>query len=215
MSRVVLAVGTKRGLFLFESNAKRTKWTQRGPFLKGWSIYHTIVDTRGTPRVHAAASNFAFSCHTFSGDVRGKSWKAAKKPPVPPKLLPSHMKWIRKWSIPTEPRVWHIEPGPAKQKKVLYAGTAPAALFRSEDSGKTWREMKGLTNHPTRRHWMPGAAGMCTHSIQIDASNPKRMYVGISAAGAFRSDNSGRSWKPINAAVKKFIGAPKDGQVGT
>ena len=113
------------------------------------------------------------------------------------------------------PRIWHIEPGPAGEKKVLYAGTAPAGLFRSTDGGRTWRGVKGLNEHPTRKFWTPGAGGMCLHSIQIDPADSRRMFVGISAAGCFRTDDGGRSWTPINRAVAKYIGAPKDSQVGT
>jgi len=213
--RVVVAVGTKRGLFLYESDRKRRTWKLRGPYLTGWQIYHAIIDTRRSPKVHAAAVNDVFASTTFSADLRAAKFTGAKKPPVPPKPLPAHEKFFKQWGISRAPRVWHIEPGRAKESGVLYAGTAPAGLFRSEDSGKTWEPVSGLNDHPTRKKWMPGAGGMCCHTIQLDPADPKRMYVAISAAGAFRTDDGGKTWKPINTAVAKYPGAPKDSEVGS
>jgi hypothetical protein len=213
--KVILSVGTKRGLFVLESDAKRDRWKLRGPYLKGWDVYHATVDARQSPRLLAAASSVVFATTVFNGDLAGKKFTGAKRPPAPPKLPSKAVKTARKYGIPTAPRVWHVEPGRATEKRVLYAGTAPAALFRSEDDGRTWSEVSGLTNHPTRKDWQPGFGGMCLHSIQCDPLDPQRMYVAISAAGAFRTDDGGLHWKPINRAVAKFVGAPKGGKVGT
>ncbi|MBI4563871.1 MAG: hypothetical protein HY716_04160 [Planctomycetes bacterium] len=213
--RVVLSVGTKRGLFVFESSAKRDRWTSSGPYLKGWPIYHAIVDARNGARIHAAGCSDVFATNTFSADLRVRKFTGAKRPPVPPKPRASHLKFARKYGISMTPRIWHIEPGRSSERGVLYAGTAPAALFRSTDHGRTWEEIKSITNHPTRKHWMPGAGGMCLHSIQLDPGNPKRMWVAVSAAGSFRTDDGGRTWAPINKAVAKYVGAPKEGETGT
>jgi hypothetical protein len=213
--KVVLSVGTKRGLFLFESGAKRDRWTTSGPHLKGWSIYHATVDARKGARLHAAASSEAFGTNTFSADLRKPKFAGAKKPPVPPKLPASALKFARKYSISVNPRVWHIEPSRPSEPGVLYAGTAPAGLFRSTDDGKTWEGVASINNHPSRSKWMPGAGGMCLHSIQIDPVNPDRMWVAISAAGAFRTDDGTRTWKPVNKAVAKYVGAPKEGETST
>ncbi|MBI2922124.1 MAG: hypothetical protein HYY18_13815 [Planctomycetes bacterium] len=213
--RVVVSVGTKRGLFVFESSAKRRDWKLRGPFLKGWHVYHAMVDTRRSPRIHAAGVSDVFATTTFSAKLSDAKFTGAKKPPIPPKPLPAHEKNYKQWGISKSPRVWHIEPGRAGEKGVLYAGTAPAGLFRSGDDGKTWEPVEGLNGHPTRKQWMPGFGGMCLHSIQLDPANAKRMYVAISAAGAFRTDDGGKSWKPINKAVAKYPGAPKVTDVGT
>ncbi len=121
----------------------------------------------------------------------------------------------KQWQISTTPRVWVLTPGGAKEKKVLYAGTAPAGLFRSEDSGKSWQPIESLNNHSTRKHWFPGAGGMSLHSLQVDPHDCKRLYVAISAAGAFRSDDAGESWKPINSSVAEYVGAPEQSDVGT
>lgn len=214
--RVVLCVGTKRGLFVLESDRARSSWNVQGPLLKGWQIYHAVVDTRGTPRVHAAALSNSFAATVASGELSGLKLEASPKPPIPPKLLAGQAKWIKQWNLPADPRIWHVEPGHAKEKGVLYAGTAPAALFRSEDDGRTWKEVKGLSKHPTRKTWTPGAGGLCLHSIQIDPRDPKRMFVGISSAGVFRTDNGGTSWKPVNQGITSFEGGVlKKGAVGT
>lgn len=213
--QVVVSVGTKKGLFVFKSKRERAKWQMSGPFIKGWQVYHAIVDARRTPTVHAAASNETFATTTMRADLKKLKFIGAKKQPVPPKLTTKQINESKKWGISHTHRVWHIEPGGHSEKNVLYAGTAPAGLFRSEDGGKTWDEVKGLTNHPTRKHWQPGFGGMCLHSIQIDPMNASRMYVAISSAGAFRTDDGGRTWKSINKAVAKFVGAPKNKEVGT
>jgi len=108
-----------------------------------------------------------------------------------------------------------LPPGPERQKKVLYAGTAPAGLFRSEDRGQTWEPVDGLNKHRSRKDWQPGAGGQCLHSIQIDPHDANRMYAAISAAGAFRSDDGGAHWKTINSCVADYVGAPKESDVGT
>jgi hypothetical protein len=213
--RVVLCVGTKRGLFLFESDAKRATWKSTGPHLKGWSIYHATIDTRQGAKIHAAGSSDVFGTNTFSSDLRKAKFTGAKKPPVPPELPAKALKFANKYSIPVNPRVWHIEPSRRSEPGVLFAGTAPAGLFRSEDNGRTWKGVDSLNKNPTRKDWMPGAGGMCLHSIQVDPVNPSRMWIGISAAGVFRTDDGMKTWKPMNKAVAKYIGAPKEGQAST
>lgn len=214
--RVVVPVGTKRGLFVLEADRGRSSWKVSGPILKGWQIFHAVVDLRGTPRLHVAAVSNTFAATTASGELSSLKLEAPKKPPIPPKLLPGQLKWIRKWKLPAEPRLWHIQPGRPSEKGLLYAGVAPAALFMSEDDGNTWAEVKGLSKHPSRKNWTPGAGGLALHSIQLDPADPKRMYVGISSAGSFRTDNGGKSWKPINQGVTSFEGkVMKAGAVGT
>jgi hypothetical protein len=139
----------------------------------------------------------------------------AKRPPVPPKLTTGQMKIARKYGCNTTTRLWHIEPGARNEPGVLYAGSAPAALFRSEDSGKSWEVVPGLLRHPSRKDWSPGFGGLGLHSIQVDPNNPQRMLIAISAAGAFRTENGGKTWTSINRAVARYVGAPKGSEVGS
>ncbi len=213
--KVMLTVGTKRGLFFLESDKSRRKWKTRGPFLKGWIVHHSFIDTRGTPRLHAAAESFTFGSNAFSGDVAGRKIDAAQKAPAVPDLNPKATKFSEKYGLDKAKRLWIVAPGPAKDKKVLYAGTAPAGLFRSEDLGKSWQPVDGINKHPTRKEWSPGAGGQSLHSIQIDPRDSNRMYVAISAAGSFRTDDGAKTWKPINAEVASYVGAPKKSEVGT
>ena len=199
--RVILSVGTKRGLFLMESGKSRKRWTTTGPFLKGWAVHHAMIDNRGRPRLHVAAEHYAYGNSVFSGDIAGRKLTPSEKPPVAPKFTPK--------------QVWLIQPGGPREKKVLYAGTAPAGLFRSADQGKTWDPVDALNKHRTRKDWGPGAGGMSLHSIQVDPHDSKRMYVAISAAGAFRTDDGGKRWKPINSCVADYVGAPEESAVGT
>lgn len=213
--KVVLSVGTKRGLFLLESNRQRKKWTVKGPLMKGWTVHHAIVDTRGTPKLHVAAENFAFGANTFSGAVSGDKLKPAKTPPATPELNAKAKKFAKQYGLDMAKRVWLIEPGHAKEKKVLYAGTAPAGLFRSENGGQSWEPVEGINRHSTKKDWSPGAGGQSMHSIQVDPHDPNRIYVAISAAGSFRTDDGGKKWKPINTSVAKYVGAPEETTVGT
>ncbi len=213
--KVILCVGTKRGLFLLESGRRRRRWTVKGPLMKGWTIQHAMIDTRGTPRLHVAAENVAFAANAFSGPVSGSNLKPAERPPAAPEMNAKAKKFAKQYGLDMTPRVWLIEPGPAKEKKVLYAGTAPAGLFRSEDGGKSWEPIEGLNKHRSRKDWSPGAGGQSLHSIQVDPHDPDRLYAAISAAGSFRSDDGGQRWKPINTSVAKYVGAPKETEVGT
>ena len=213
--RVILSVGTKRGLFLLESGTGRRRWKITGPLLKGWSVPYAVIDTRGAPRLHAAASSFTYASNTLSADLRNHRFKPAKQPPAFPKLNPKAAKFVKQYGLDASETIWNITPGPEKQKRVLYLGTAPAGLFRSEDRGQSWEPVPGLNRHPSRKDWAPGAGGQAMHSIQMDPHDADRMYVAISAAGAFRTDDGGAKWKPINSAVAEYVGAPKESAVGT
>ena len=213
--RVILSVGTKRGLFLLESTSGRKRWKVTGPLLKGWEVPYAVIDTRGAPRLHAAASSYTFGATTLSADLKRHKFEPAKQPPAFPKLNPAAAKFAKQYGLDASHKIWNITPGPAKQRKVLYAGTAPAGLFRSEDRGQSWEPVEGINKHKTRKDWQPGAGGQCLHSIQVDPHDARRMWVAISAAGAFRTDDGGDTWTPINSCVASYVGAPEQSEVFT
>ncbi len=176
--RLVL-VGTRKGLFQLRDGELG------GPQLTGWSINHAMRDPRdGT--LYAASNNPVYGATVHRSTDGGESWDRLEAPEAPGLELEA---------------LWHVEPGHSSEPETLYLGGAPGVLFRSGDSGSTWESVAGLNAHPTRERWMPGAGGMCCHSIQVDPSSPARLYAAISAAGAFRSDDAGESWRPINAGV--------------
>lgn len=213
--RVILSVGTKRGLFLLESGKQRKSWKVSGPFLMGWSVPYAIIDTRGTPKLHASADHYTYGSTTYAADIAGKKFTTAKQPPAYPTLNRKAAKFVKQYGLANPKHIWVITPGHAKQKKVLFAGTSPAGLFRSEDNGSSWEPVAGLNEHRSRKDWSPGAGGQCLHSLQVDPEDPDRMYVAISAAGAFRTEDGGKKWKSINSCVAQYVGAPKQSDVGT
>jgi photosystem II stability/assembly factor-like uncharacterized protein len=177
---VLLLAGTRKGLFVLEGDEGRREWRVDGPLLPGWEVFHAIVDPRdGT--LYACTNTFAYGANVHRSRDRGKTWEHAEQLGLP-----------EDGELKLE-KTWHIEPGRGTE---LWLGGAPGVLFRSDDGGANWELMRSLFEHPTRDRWQPGAGGMCCHSIQI---GPERtMYVGISAAGVFRSDDDGETWVPAN-----------------
>jgi photosystem II stability/assembly factor-like uncharacterized protein len=178
---VVVPVGTRKGLFLLTS-ADRKSWDVEGPLLQGWAVYHAIVDPRdGT--FHAATNNPFYRATVHRSSDQGKNWERADE------------LGLREDGELKLNATWHIEPGRGSE---LWLGGDPGVLFRSDDGGRTWQLNEALFAHPTRERWQPGAGGMCTHSIQLAEG---ALYVAISAAGAFRSEDDGQSWTPLNQNV--------------
>lgn len=186
MSRALL-VGTRKGLFLLHGDDSRRGWDVEGPLLKGWEVFHATRDPRDGA-VYVAANNFVYGATVQRSDDGGQTWERSERLAMPEGHDPLK-------------RMWHVEPGHSSQPDTLWAGGDPGVLFRSDDGGKTWEPNRALLEHPTRERWQPGAGGMCCHSIQLDPSDPKRLYVGISAAGVFRSDDGGETWTPANKGV--------------
>lgn len=187
MAALVL-VGTHKGLFILRGDESGQDWALEGPHLKGWDVFHAVLDPRDGA-LYACANSWVYGGTVHRSDDLGQTWQRSEGLGLPEE------------SGLTLEKTWHVEPGHASTPGTLWLGAAPGALFRTDDRGETWAPVEGILAHPTREHWQPGAGGMCTHSIQIDPSNANRLYVGISAAGAFRTDDGGTSWTPINAGV--------------
>jgi photosystem II stability/assembly factor-like uncharacterized protein len=209
MSGVRLLVGTRKGAFVLTSDAKRAKWDITGPHFAGWEIYHLKGSPVDPNRIYASQSSGWFGQKIQRSNDGGKTWD-----PVGDQFtyagVPGTHQWYDGTQHPWEfKRVWHLEPS-LSDPDTVYAGVEDAAIFRTTDGGKSWQELPGLREHGTGPQWQPGAGGMCLHTILIDPSNPQRMYIAISAAGAFRTDDGGKSWKPINQGLRsEFIPDPK------
>ncbi len=188
---VLLLAGTRKGAFVLHTDRARQDWQLYGPYSPGSDVFHLTYDGRNGGRIFAAVNSMWFGPQVeFSGDL-GHSWETAREQP---RFAGDGGRTVN--------RLWHIEPGRATEPATLYAGVEPAALFKSEDDGETWRELVGLSGHSTREHWQPGLGGLCLHSIVPDRYRANRMWVGISAVGVFRSEDAGESWQPTNKGVR-------------
>ena len=234
MSGVRLLVGTVKGAFVLESDGTRKKWKVNGPHFAGWEIYHMKGSPADPNRIYCSQSSGWFGQVLQRSDDGGKTWEApgggiTKSPQGMPqgesnrfvydvssetgKPLTTHQ-WYDGTQHPWEfKRVWHLEPS-LTDPDTAYAGIEDAALFRTVDGGHTWQELAGLRGHGTGPKWQPGAGGMCLHTILLDPADPKRIFVAISAAGAFRSDDGGKNWKPINKGLRSQFLPDQDAEVG-
>jgi photosystem II stability/assembly factor-like uncharacterized protein len=209
MSSVRVLVGTKKGAFILNSDGKRQKWDISGPFFGGWEIYHLKGSPADPNRIYCSQSNSWFGQMVQRSSDGGKTWETVGNKFNYEGNAGTHQ-WYDGTPHPWEfKRVWHFEPS-LTNPDVGYAGVEDAAIFETTDGGQNWKELPGLRQHGTGPKWQPGAGGMCLHTILLDPSNPKRIYIAISAAGAFRTDDGGKSWKPINRGlVSNYIPDPK------
>jgi len=213
MSEVRVLVGTRKGAFILTSDGNRKQWEISGPHFAGWEIYHVKGSSVDPNRLYASQSSAWFGQQIQRSDDGGKNWE-----PVGNKFVyegdPGTHQWYdgtaRAWEFK---RVWHLEPS-LTDPDTVYAGVEDAALFRSVDAGQTWEEMSGLRGHGSGPSWQPGAGGMCLHSIIFDPSNPNRIFIAISAAGAFRSDDGGATWQPINNGLHSLYIPNPTAEVG-
>ena len=201
MSGVRVLVGTRKGAFILTSDEKRQKWNISGPLFGGWEIYHLKGSPVDPDRIYASQSSGWFGQLIQRSSDGGKTWE-----PMDNKFvydgIPGTHQWYDGTPHPWEfKRVWHLEPS-LTDVETVYAGVEDAALFRSTDGGKSWHELSGLRGHGTGPQWAPGAGGMCLHTVLLDPAFPGRIFVAISAAGAFRSDDAGTTWKPINKGLR-------------
>jgi photosystem II stability/assembly factor-like uncharacterized protein len=201
MSRVRVLVGTRKGAFILESDGKREKWDVSGPHFAGWEMYHLKGSPVDPNRLYASQTSGWFGQTMQRSNDGGKTWEVVGNR-FAYEGVPGTHQWYDGTQHPWEfKRVWHLEPS-LTDPDTVYAGVEDAALFVSSDGGQTWKELAGLRGHGTGPRWQPGAGGMCLHSIILDPAQTGRIYIAISAAGAFRSDDCGQSWKPINRGLK-------------
>jgi photosystem II stability/assembly factor-like uncharacterized protein len=237
MSGVRVLVGTRKGAFILESDGKREKWDVRGPHFAGWEIYHVKGSRADPDRLYASQTSGWFGQIIQRSDDAGKTWHQPGTPPGEPNKTPDGMPKgeSNKFAYDTSPdtgrpltthqwydgsqrpwefkRVWHLEPS-LNDPDTVYAGVEDAALFRSTDGGQNWNELAGLRGHGTGPQWQPGAGGMCLHTIIADPRDAERMFVAISSAGAFRTDDGGNTWKPINRGLRSQYIPDPNAEVG-
>ncbi|HSH93631.1 MAG TPA: hypothetical protein VK968_05765 [Roseimicrobium sp.] len=230
MSKVRVLVGTKKGAFILTADGTRKNWEISGPHFAGWEMYHLKGSPVDPDRIYASQTSGWFGQIIQRSDDGGKTWSPPGTKPedlMSPEGFPkgeSNMfnyegevgthKWYDGSQHPWEfKRIWHIEPS-LTDPDTAFAGAEDAAMFKTTDGGKTWKELSGLRK--TKGHlWQPGAGGMGLHTIVLDPTDPKRMYIAISAAGAFRTEDGGLTWKPINRGLKSLYELPDpDAEVG-
>jgi photosystem II stability/assembly factor-like uncharacterized protein len=213
MSGVRVLVGTRKGSFLLSADGKRDRWTVSGPHFAGWEVYHVKGSPADPDRLYASQSSGWFGQVIQRSNDGGKTWEAAGNEFRYAGEPGTHL-WYDGTPHPWEfARVWHLEPS-LTDPDVVYAGVQDAALFRTTDGARSWHELEGLRCHPSGPSWQPGAGGMCLHTILLDPVNAGRMFVAISAAGAFRSDDSGATWRPINRGLRSQFLPKADAEVG-
>ncbi len=234
MSGVRLLVGTVKGAFVIESDGTRRKWKVNGPHFAGWEVYHMKGSPADPDRIYCSQSSGWFGQVIQRSSDGGKTWEApgggvTKSPQGMPqgesnrfvydtssetgKPLTTHQFYDgtqHPWEFK---RVWHLEPS-LTDPDTAYAGIEDAALFRTVDGGHSWQELSGLRGHGTGPRWQPGAGGMCLHTIVLDPTDPQRIFIAISAAGAFRTDDGGKTWKPINRGLRSQFLPDQDAEVG-
>jgi photosystem II stability/assembly factor-like uncharacterized protein len=225
MGKVRVLVGTRKGAFVLSSDGKRKDWKVSGPHFAGWEIYHLKGSPADPDRLYASQSSGWFGQIIQRSDDGGKTWHQPGTPPGEPTTTPEGMPKAEsnKFVYDTSPetgkpltthlwydgtphpwefkRVWHLEPS-LTDPDTVYAGVEDAAIFRTTDGGQTWQELAGLRGHESGTSWMPGAGGMGAHTIVQDPGHPGRIFVAISAAGVFRTDDAGETWKPMNHGLK-------------
>lgn len=212
--KTLVFVGTGKGGFVFSSDAARKKWQVSDIQFKSWNVMHMQMDPRDQ-RLHAAVSHSVYGPTTHYSDDFGENWTQAQGVPAltrpsksgrPAGSVDEAYRSEAGENLEETPetviRVWNITPGRESEPDVLYAGAQPASLFVSKDRGETWTLNEALYDHPQRGDWNPGAGGMCLHTIVLDPSDPKRMYVAVSAAGCYRTDDGGKTWSPYNKNVR-------------
>ena len=183
--RVILTLGTRKGLFVAEASKARGRFTLRGPFGEGVGVYAALIETRGTPRIYASSCNPFFGMKVLRSTDLGRSFKPTKSAPA-----------FAKDDGRALANIWSLATGAGR--KDLLCGVEPASLFRSSDGGDTWELVAGISNHEHARRWQPGAGGLCMHTILRDGD---RVHLGISTGGHYLSEDGGSTFRAANAGV--------------
>ncbi|MDQ6780640.1 MAG: exo-alpha-sialidase [Candidatus Eremiobacteraeota bacterium] len=213
MSGVRVLVGTRKGAFVLTSDGKRRDWQVDGPHFGGWEIYHLKGSPADPSRLYASQTSGWFGQLIQRSNDAGKTWDPMGNGFAYDGVPGTHL-WYDDTPHPWEfKRVWHLEPS-LSDPDTVYAGVEDAAIFRTTDGAKTWHELPGLRTHKSGPGWHPGAGGMCLHTILLDPANSQRIFVAISAAGAFRSDDGGETWRPVNRGLKSNFIPDPDAEVG-
>ncbi len=236
MSGVRVLVGTKKGAFILTSDGQRKNWEVTGPLFGGWEVYHMKGSSVDPNRIYASQSSSWFGQIIQRSDDGGQSWHQpganGDEPLTTPEGFPKPLsnkfiydtsaetgkpltthQWYDGTQHPWEfTRVWHLEPS-LEDPDLVYAGVEDAAIFRSTDGGESWHELAGLRDVQGEK-WCPGAGGMCLHTILLDPADPQRIYIAISSAGAFRTDDGGQTWKPINKGLRSQYIPDPEAEVG-
>lgn len=237
MGRVRVLVGTRKGAFVLTSDEGRGRWEVSGPHFAGWEVYHLKGSPADPRRVYASQTSAWFGQIIQRSDDGGQTWFQPGTPEGEPTTTPEGMPKgeSNKFVYDTTPetgapltthqfydgtpkpwefkRVWHLEPS-LDDPDTVYAGVEDAALFRTTDGGRSWHELSGLRGHGTGAQWQPGAGGLCLHTVILDPVNRERIYVAISAAGAFRTDDGGKTWKPINKGLHSLYIPDPTAEIG-
>src|SRR5262245_28882773 len=213
MSTVRLLVGTRKGAFILTSDGKRGRWKISQPHFAGWELYHLKGSPADPNRLYASQSSGWFGQMIQCSKDGGKTWEAVGNN-FKYDGTPGTHQWYDGTQHPWEfKRIWHLEPSPSDPDTV-YAGAEDAALFKTTDGGQTWHELPAV--RAAKGHlWSPGAGGMGLHTILLDPKQPERIYIAISAGGAFRTDDGGKTWRPINRGLRSNYELPDpDAEVG-
>lgn len=216
MGRVRLLVGTHKGGFIFTAGADRRRWEMQGPLFEGWDVFHVQASPQDPDRLYAALWTAWYGTVIQASADGGRTWRALDNRFAYAEPATYHKDWTGAPQAWRFKRIWHLAPAPAPAwpPEALLAGAEDAALFHSPDGGMSWRELSGLRLHPSHGEWQPSAGGLCLHTLLFDPVDPRRLYAAISAAGVFRSDDGGQTWRAINRGLRSEHTADPEPQAG-